>query len=227
VQCRGSTRKPSIQGVQLRPGAQAEGSDAGRAAARWRKPAVWQLVHDNIYTHRAPKEQDEDDIMICHCRPTFAGGVGCGPDCLNRVLNMECVPVRLRSVARARSAFAHALPWVQAAVRFGGGALGTAPGARHAAPIEARALRRVLVAALRRSVRAACAGTCTGFLPGLGVATAARAGPVCPGGQRRLASKPSAALLKKAGGKRLCSRRTYCSGSGLALQENAVSACPE
>ena len=75
---------------------QAEGSDAGRPHARWRKPAVWQLIHDNIYTHRAPKEQDEDDIMICHCRPCYAGGIGCGPDCLNRVLNMECVPVRGR-----------------------------------------------------------------------------------------------------------------------------------
>lgn len=75
---------------------QAEGSDAGRSHAHWRKPAVWQLIHDNIYTHRAPKEQDEDDIMICHCRPCYAGGVGCGPDCLNRVLNMECVPVRHR-----------------------------------------------------------------------------------------------------------------------------------
>ncbi|KAK9845360.1 hypothetical protein WJX81_004380 [Elliptochloris bilobata] len=73
-------------------GSDAEGSDAGRTHTRWRKPAVWQLVHDNVYTHRAPKEQDEDDIMICHCRPIFAGGVGCGPDCLNRVLNMECVP---------------------------------------------------------------------------------------------------------------------------------------
>ena len=38
--------------------------------------------------------QDEDDIMICQCRePTF-GGEGCGPNCLNYMLNIECVPVR-------------------------------------------------------------------------------------------------------------------------------------
>ena len=92
---------------------QAEGSDAGRGAlTRWRKPAVWQLIHDNIYTHRAPKEQDEDDIMICHCRPTFAGGVGCGEACLNRVLNMECVPVRchLHHPGNTATASAHRVP---------------------------------------------------------------------------------------------------------------------
>ena len=32
--------------------------------------------------------------MICQCRePTF-GGEGCGPNCLNYMLNIECVPVR-------------------------------------------------------------------------------------------------------------------------------------
>ena len=130
---------------------------------RKKRPAVWELVTDNIYTHRKRKVrptlarsllialtptiylvsscwtsclaghyscraqleprallqsarlhrraftqesasvsrptlraqvQDEDDIMICQCRePTF-GGEGCGPNCLNYMLNIECVPVR-------------------------------------------------------------------------------------------------------------------------------------
>jgi AWS domain len=60
---------------------------------RKKRPAVWQLVRENIYTHRQRKEQDEDDIMICQCRRPTDGGVGCGPDCLNRLLNIECVPV--------------------------------------------------------------------------------------------------------------------------------------
>lgn len=60
-----------------------------------RRPQVWQLIRENIYTHRAPKLQDEDDVMLCHCKLLPDGGPGCGPDCLNRVLNMECVPVSL------------------------------------------------------------------------------------------------------------------------------------
>ena len=33
--------------------------------------------------------------MVCHCELPRDGGPACGPDCLNRVLNMECVPVSL------------------------------------------------------------------------------------------------------------------------------------
>ncbi len=60
---------------------------------RKKRPAVWQLVKENTYTHRQRKEQDEDDIMICQCRRPTDGSPGCGPDCLNRLLNIECVPV--------------------------------------------------------------------------------------------------------------------------------------
>ncbi|GIL91288.1 hypothetical protein Vretimale_10000 [Volvox reticuliferus] len=59
---------------------------------RRRIPAVWQLLKDNILAHRKRKVQDEDDIMICHCKPTWRGGDGCGPDCINRMLCIECVP---------------------------------------------------------------------------------------------------------------------------------------
>ncbi|KAF9599873.1 hypothetical protein IFM89_001819 [Coptis chinensis] len=30
-------------------------------------------------------------IMICHCKPPLGGGLGCGDECLNRMLNIECV----------------------------------------------------------------------------------------------------------------------------------------
>ena len=36
---------------------------------------------------------DEDDIMICQCKPIYRGGDGCGPDCINRMLCIECVSV--------------------------------------------------------------------------------------------------------------------------------------
>ncbi|KAK9817923.1 hypothetical protein WJX72_004317 [[Myrmecia] bisecta] len=62
-----------------------------RREKRRRRPAVWQLITKNIYTHRERKMQDEDDIMICQCRRTRDGSPGCGPDCLNRMLNIECV----------------------------------------------------------------------------------------------------------------------------------------
>ncbi len=49
------------------------------------------ITHDSVPCSQV---QDEDDIMICQCRePTF-GGEGCGPNCLNYMLNIECVPVR-------------------------------------------------------------------------------------------------------------------------------------
>ncbi len=64
---------------------------------RKRIPAVWQLMKDNAFGHRKRKIQDEDDIMICSCRPTWRGGDGCGPDCINRMLCIECSPVRSHS----------------------------------------------------------------------------------------------------------------------------------
>lgn len=30
-------------------------------------------------------------IMVCHCKPPVDGGLGCGDECLNRMLNIECV----------------------------------------------------------------------------------------------------------------------------------------
>ncbi|MEW5316180.1 MAG: hypothetical protein WDW38_007566 [Sanguina aurantia] len=76
--------------------AENNGSDADEdereTSKRKKLPAVWQLLKENTLGHRKRKAQDEDDIMICHCKPTWRGGDGCGPDCLNRVLCIECVP---------------------------------------------------------------------------------------------------------------------------------------
>ncbi|KAK9809740.1 hypothetical protein WJX73_001840 [Symbiochloris irregularis] len=69
--------------------------DAETEPGRWaapKRPAVWQLVLDNIYTHRSRRKQDDDDIMICQCKPPKDGGPGCGTRCLNRILNLECTP---------------------------------------------------------------------------------------------------------------------------------------
>ncbi len=62
-------------------------------ARRRRIPAAWQLISDNVMTHRKRKVQDEDDVMICNCKPHWRGGDGCGPDCINRMLCVECVAV--------------------------------------------------------------------------------------------------------------------------------------
>jgi histone-lysine N-methyltransferase SETD2 len=56
-------------------------------------PAVIQLIDDNVFNHRKRKEQDEDDIMVCHCPPPWRGGDGCGPNCINRMLCIECTEV--------------------------------------------------------------------------------------------------------------------------------------
>lgn len=60
---------------------------------RKQKPAVWQHISSNIYTHRQRKVDAEDDIMICTCPRPADGGIGCGVDCLNRRLAVECHPV--------------------------------------------------------------------------------------------------------------------------------------
>lgn len=87
----------------------AKGGDAGGGGAaagdapgstpprHHKRPPVWQLITSNLYTHRERKEQDEDDIMICQCKKIWATDgttVGCGAECLNRMLNIECVEVR-------------------------------------------------------------------------------------------------------------------------------------
>ncbi|KAG9457142.1 hypothetical protein H6P81_001650 [Aristolochia fimbriata] len=53
--------------------------------------APWTLVKHNIFLHRSPKTQTIDEVMVCHCKPPSDGSLGCGDECLNRMLNIECV----------------------------------------------------------------------------------------------------------------------------------------
>jgi histone-lysine N-methyltransferase SETD2 len=50
----------------------------------------WYAVRRNIFAHRAPRKLTEDDVMICACAPE--AGMGCGSDCLNRLVLSECDP---------------------------------------------------------------------------------------------------------------------------------------
>jgi SET domain/AWS domain len=65
-----------------------------RASKLRKRPPVWQLIAKNIYMHRERKQLDEDEVMICQCKPiwgTDTTTIGCGENCLNRMLNIECV----------------------------------------------------------------------------------------------------------------------------------------
>ncbi|XP_068651991.1 uncharacterized protein [Aristolochia californica] len=53
--------------------------------------ASWRLIKHNIFLHRSPKTQTIDEVMVCHCKPVSDGSLGCGDECLNRMLNIECV----------------------------------------------------------------------------------------------------------------------------------------
>ncbi|XP_072969717.1 uncharacterized protein [Typha angustifolia] len=55
------------------------------------QPASWTHIKSNLFLHRGRKTQTIDEIMVCHCKPPEDGGFGCGDECLNRMLNIECV----------------------------------------------------------------------------------------------------------------------------------------
>ncbi len=76
-----------VAAMQARAGA---GPDANGHA---KLPAIWQLIKSNYFSHRKRKRQDEDEIMVCHCPPPWRGGDGCGPNCINRMLCIECTQV--------------------------------------------------------------------------------------------------------------------------------------
>ncbi|XP_020212538.1 histone-lysine N-methyltransferase ASHH2 [Cajanus cajan] len=48
-------------------------------------------IFTNEFLHRSHKSQTIDEIMVCHCKPPQEGKFGCGDECLNRILNIECV----------------------------------------------------------------------------------------------------------------------------------------
>ncbi|XP_062099461.1 histone-lysine N-methyltransferase ASHH2 isoform X2 [Humulus lupulus] len=56
-----------------------------------KKTAACVSIRTNQYLHRSRKTQTIDEMMICQCKPPSDGRLGCGDDCLNRVLNIECM----------------------------------------------------------------------------------------------------------------------------------------
>lgn len=55
------------------------------------QPSTWMLIKSNLFLHRTRKAQTMDEIMVCHCKPPVDGSLGCGSQCLNRMLSIECV----------------------------------------------------------------------------------------------------------------------------------------
>ncbi|KAM0940024.1 putative [histone H3]-lysine(4) N-trimethyltransferase chromatin remodeling SET family [Dioscorea sansibarensis] len=53
--------------------------------------ASFKLIKSNLFLHRNRRTQNIDEVMVCHCKPPSNGGLGCGEECLNRILNIECV----------------------------------------------------------------------------------------------------------------------------------------
>ncbi|XP_074280193.1 uncharacterized protein LOC141605369 [Silene latifolia] len=53
--------------------------------------STWTLIKSNLFLHRRRKTQSMDEVMVCHCKPPADGTLGCGNQCLNRMLNIECV----------------------------------------------------------------------------------------------------------------------------------------
>ncbi|XP_038700812.1 uncharacterized protein LOC119997711 [Tripterygium wilfordii] len=48
-------------------------------------------IDANVFPHRSRRNQTIDEVMVCHCKPPQDGWLGCGDQCLNRMLNIECV----------------------------------------------------------------------------------------------------------------------------------------
>ncbi|CAN8234244.1 unnamed protein product [Cochlearia groenlandica] len=53
--------------------------------------ACFRAIKTNQFLHRNRKSQTIDEIMVCHCKPSPDGRLGCGEECLNRMLNIECL----------------------------------------------------------------------------------------------------------------------------------------
>ncbi|XP_078434729.1 histone-lysine N-methyltransferase isoform X2 [Wolffia australiana] len=54
--------------------------------------SAWVQIKTNVFLHRARKLQTIDEVMVCQCKPPQDGSMGCGDECLNRMLNIECTP---------------------------------------------------------------------------------------------------------------------------------------
>ncbi|XP_039069191.1 histone-lysine N-methyltransferase ASHH2-like [Hibiscus syriacus] len=54
-------------------------------------PSHFWRINSNQFLHRGRKTQTIDEIMVCQCKRPPDGKLGCGDECLNRMLNIECV----------------------------------------------------------------------------------------------------------------------------------------
>ncbi|XP_020573739.1 uncharacterized protein LOC110020099 isoform X2 [Phalaenopsis equestris] len=52
---------------------------------------TWTRIKSNLFLHRNRRTLTIDEMMVCHCKLPRDGGLGCGEECLNRMLNIECV----------------------------------------------------------------------------------------------------------------------------------------
>uniref|UniRef100_A0A7S0SAI4 Histone-lysine N-methyltransferase n=1 Tax=Mantoniella antarctica TaxID=81844 RepID=A0A7S0SAI4_9CHLO len=68
------------------------GAGGGDSRAAGTAQSVWHRIHRNIFTHREPKSVTEDDVLICSCTPHPVTGAGCGDECINRDVLVECDP---------------------------------------------------------------------------------------------------------------------------------------
>ncbi|XP_010471914.1 PREDICTED: histone-lysine N-methyltransferase ASHH2-like isoform X1 [Camelina sativa] len=57
-----------------------------------KQKACFKAIKTNQFLHRNRKSQTIDEVMVCHCKPPPDGRLGCGEECLNRMLNIECLP---------------------------------------------------------------------------------------------------------------------------------------
>ncbi|XVE55272.1 hypothetical protein DITRI_Ditri03aG0145500 [Diplodiscus trichospermus] len=66
-------------------------SDAEEDGGDVPSPSHFWRTDSNQFLHRGRKTQTIDEIMVCHCKRPPDSKLGCGDECLNRMLNIECV----------------------------------------------------------------------------------------------------------------------------------------
>ena len=64
-----------------------------RQTATQQDPAAWQEIAENVYMHGNRRQEKKEHISDCNCVKPVDASLGCGKDCLNRMLNVECHPV--------------------------------------------------------------------------------------------------------------------------------------
>ncbi|GAB2270411.1 hypothetical protein Dimus_005312 [Dionaea muscipula] len=63
----------------------------GSSHAKVYQPPSWMHINTNLFLHRGRKSQTMDEVMVCHCKLPRDGRLGCKDECLNRMLNIECL----------------------------------------------------------------------------------------------------------------------------------------